>query len=120
MATASKFAMAMKKKANAWKKAGKAEPRKGGQYGPADVPQGFYEAIISAECGLTEKGANPGTPFCRIKATISDGEHEAKEPSQFYFLDGKTPSDDPDAMMTNEEKLAGDLKVILPDFEIEE
>lgn len=122
MATASKFATAIKKKATAWKKAAKAEPRKGGQFGPADVPQAFFEAVITAESGITEqKGDKPGgIPWVRIKSTISDGEHIGKEPSQFYFLDGKQPSDDPEAMMTNEEKLAGDLKIILPDLAVEE
>lgn len=121
MATASKFAQAMKAKANAWKKAAKAEPRKGGQFGPADIPTGFFSAIISAESGMTEKkGTKPGgVPWARIKATVNEGEHEGKEPSQFYYLDGKMPSDDPEAMMTNEEKLAGDLKTILPDVEVE-
>lgn len=121
MAVASKFAQAMKAKANAWKKAAKAEPRKGGQFGPADVPTGYFEAIVSGENNITEKkGSKPGgIPWVRIKATISDGEHQGKEPSQFYYLEGKVPSDDPEAMMTNEEKLAGDLKIILHDLDIE-
>lgn len=122
MATASKFALAMKKKATVWKKAAKAAPRSGGKFGPANVPDGQYEAIISAECGITEpkkKGAIP-TPYVRLKATISDGDFAGLEPQNFHYLDGKMPSDAEDAMPTNEEKLAGDLKQILPDLDIEE
>jgi hypothetical protein len=115
----SKFALAMKKKAAVWKKAAQAEPRKGGNFGPPDVPDGQYEAIISATCGLTERGNNPGTPYVEITATISDGDQEGKEPKAFYMLDGKMPSNDPQAMPTNEERLAGDLKTLLPDIDIE-
>lgn len=122
MATASKFAQAMKNKAQSWKKAAKAEPRKGGLYGPADVKDGNYEAILSAESGMTEPKdkSKPSVPFVRIKCTISDGPDEGKEPKAYYYLDGKKPSDDPEAMMTNEERLAGDLKTILPEIDIEE
>lgn len=116
----SKFALAMKAKAAAWKKARKAEPRKGGTRGPADVPDGQYEATISAKSGITERGKNAGVPWVEIIATISDGEHIGKEPRNFYFLDGKTPSTDADAMPTNEEKLAGDLKTLMPDTAIED
>lgn len=116
---ASPFAVAMKKRANAWKKASKAAPRTGGNRGPVDIPDGQYQAVISAECGVSEKGESAGTPWVKITATVNDGEQEGKEPNNFYFLDGKMPSDADDAMPTNEERLAGDLKQILPDVEVE-
>jgi hypothetical protein len=109
----------MKAKAKNWKKAAKAKPRKGSSFGPADVPDGQYEAAITAKCGIGEKGKLLGKTWVELIATISDGEHKGKEPKQFYVLEGKPVSDDPTAQRTAEEKMVGDLKQILPDIDIE-
>lgn len=115
----SAFAAALKKKAAVWKKAVKAEPRKGGGYGLPEIPDGRYEARISCESGITDKEGKPKIPWVRITATVSEGAHMGKEPSKFYYLDGKPVSADPEAMLTNEQQLSGDLKTLLPDVEVE-
>lgn len=117
---ASKFAEAMKSRAKGWKKAAKAKPRKGSSFGPVDMPDGQFEAVVSAKHGVGEKGKLLGKTWVEIAATVRDGEHKGKEPKNFYVLEGKPVSDEPDAMPTAEEKLVGDLKQILQDIEVEE
>lgn len=120
VAAVSAFAKALKAKAQVWKKAAKAEPRKGGGYAPPEVPDGRYEARISGEYGITDKENKPKVPWVRITATISDGTQVGKEPSRYYYLDGKPQQTGENARLTNEEQLAGDLKTLLPDVEVEE
>lgn len=117
MATA--FAQAMAAKAKVFKKAASAKPRKGSSFGPVNIPTGQYEAQISCKYGVGEKGKLLGKMWVELVATVSDGPHLGKEPKQFYVLEGKEISDEPDAQMTAEQKLVGDLKQILPDIDIE-
>lgn len=115
----SKFALAQKNKASNWKKAAKAKPRTGNKFGPADVPDGSFNAVISAKCGVGEKGKLLGKAFVELTASINEGPHLGKEPRVFYVLEGKPISDDPDAMPTAEQQLVGDLKQLLTDIDVE-
>jgi hypothetical protein len=92
--------------------------RTGQSFGPADVPDGNYSAVIGIAATVPKKGKMEGTPVVRVTGTITTGPHEGKEPSQTFFCEGKQPSDDKDAMPTAEQQLLGLLEWLLPDCEI--
>jgi hypothetical protein len=114
---ASAFAQACAKKGKAWAKARKAKPRQGGTFGPADIKDGNYIARISTKNGISKKD---GTPWVRLIATVAQGSSEGAQPSKFYFLEGKEPPPEgSDEQPTAEQQLAGTMKVLLPDVDID-
>lgn len=94
--------------------------REGNSFGPADVPDGSYSAVITIDTSVPTKGSMEGIPIVRVKATINSGEHEGKEPSQSYFCEGKPVPSDPKEFPTAEQQLLGLLEWMLPDIEISE
>ena len=116
----SKFQKALQSKAGkVFDQARKAKVhRAGNSFGPADIPDGSYTAIISASTDVPTKGKLEGVPIVRFTATIDGGEHEGKEPKKTFFLQGKPPVDpQSDEMPTDEQQLLGLLEFILPDVE---
>src|SRR5688572_14220784 len=92
--------------------------RAGKSFGPVDVPDGSFSAVVTLEASVPTKGSKAGIPIVRANAAITTGDHVGKEPSQSYFCEGKLPSDDPNAMPTAEQQLLGLLGFLLPDCEI--
>jgi len=116
----SSFSEAMQKKSRAWNRARKAKPRSGRGFGPPDVPDGEYSAVITSSCEVIARGTYKGVPVVRIMGTINEGPHDGKEPSNAYFLEGKPPvAEGADGMPTGEQRLAGDLKILLPDLDVD-
>jgi len=121
---ASKFAQAFAAKAKArFKESRKAKAKQGGQYGPAAVPNGVYTAIVSSKCDILTKAGGKipaGTPVVRLVCTIDEGDYAGKEPTKAYFCTGAKPREyQGEPMPTAEDELCGDLKVLMPDLEIE-
>ena len=117
----SAFAKAFQNKAQKiFNKAKGHKHRTGHSFGPVDVPDGSFSAVVTLETGVPAKGKMAGIPVVRAKAAITTGDHAGKEPSQSYFCEGKMPSDDPEAMPTAEQQLLGLLGFLLPDCEVTE
>lgn len=115
--SANDFEAALAKRVDAWKGAAKAAVRSGTDYGPPDIPNGKYEAVLSVVSGVVANGKHRGTPYVEIKATICSGEYEGQEPRAFYLLDGSPPRGN--GVLTAEERLVGDLKALCPDVDVE-
>jgi hypothetical protein len=61
-----------------------------------------------------------GIPIVRLKAKVTTGAHEGKEPSQSFFCEGKPPTSDPKEMPTAEQQLLGLIAWLLPDIQIDD
>lgn len=94
--------------------------RTGKSFGNADVPDGNFTAVVTAETGVSKKGKNEGTPYVSFKATINQGPYEGQEPSKLFLCKGEPISTDKDAFPTAEQQLIGLLGFLLPDIEIED
>lgn len=117
MATLSKFAQAMKSRAKAFQAGMRKPADRGGKYGPVDIPNGDYDAIVSAEARVGEKGKLLNIPIVSLTATVADGEHEGKAPKQDYILKGQMPT--ADGPPTGEQQLARELKLLLEDVDVD-
>ena len=94
--------------------------RTGRSFGNADVPDGNFTAVVTAETGVVKKGKNEGNPYVSFKATINQGPYEGQEPSKLLLCKGEPISTDKDAFPTAEQQLIGLLGFLLPDIEIED
>lgn len=116
------FAKAFQAKAKAaFGKARKAKHQAGKSFGPADVPDGSYSAVISTSVDVGKKGTFEGVPIVRVAATINSGTHQGKEPSKSFFCEGKPiPPEGSDEMPTAEQQLLGLVGFLLPDYDVSE
>ena len=117
----SAFAKAFVNKAKkTFNDAKKYKHREGNSFGPVDVPDGSFSAVVTAETSVPTKGKMEGVPVVRFKAAINSGQHEGKEPSQSYFCEGKPIPTDPEDFPTAEQQVLGLLQWLLPDVDISE
>lgn len=91
--------------------------KEGNSYGPVDVSDGSYQAVVTAETSVPIKGSMEGVPIVKFKATINSGKYEGMEPSQSYFCEGKAPEDD---RPTAEQQVIALCQYLLPDIDIQE
>ena len=89
-------------------------------FGNADVPDGNFTAVVTAEASVIEKGKMEGTPLVRFTACINQGPYEGQEPSKVFFCEGKPIPTSPDEFPTAEQQLVGLLGFLLPDVEIDD
>lgn len=121
MAT-SAFAKAFEKKAQkVFSEAKKHKHREGNSFGPVDIPDGSYSAIVTLDTSVPTKGSMEGVPIVRAKGQVTTGPYEGKEPSQSYFCEGKPPvPEGSDEMPTAEQQLLALLAWLLPDIQIDD
>lgn len=120
MSTAFTKAFTSKAK-QAFDKAKKTKHKAGKSFGPADVPNGSFTAVVSVQAKVGSKGKTEGVPIVTFTTKIDSGTHKDKTPEKAFFCHGHPPVDEgSDERPTDEQIMMGLIGFLLPDMDVED